>query len=110
MGINNKSEYDKFYRDKSRQILFSLIEKCIKTSMVAAISKVEDEFGNMWGADGSEVTTEMLENKVKFDSIRKHIFDTGHRQIDKAKEELENYDICWNRYQLQMQFKPKENK
>lgn len=94
------------YRKKSRELLKELGEKLIKTTMVAAIAKVEEEFGDLWGADGSSVDSEMIERKKQFDAIRKHIFDTGHKQIDTLKNELDNYDVTWNRYQLRMPVKP----
>lgn len=97
----------KAYKEKSRELLKELTEKLFKTTMVAAISKLEEEFGELWGADGSSVTSEMLEFKKKFEIVRKHIFDTGHAQIDKMHDELDNYEVFWNRYVLKMPVKPR---
>ena len=82
------------WKKKSRELLKELGEKLIKTTMVAAISEIEKEFGDLISVD--------IEFKRKFEAVRKHIFDTGHKQIDKLKDELDNYDIIWNRYVLKM--------
>lgn len=90
------------YKDTSKELFSKLAKTCIKTTMVGAIAEIEKEFGEIWGHDGSEMTSEKLENKKKFDMLRKAIFDLGHKQMDLFNKELENYDVVWNRYTLHM--------
>jgi len=101
------SKDDEAYRKRSRELLKELFEKSAKTIMVGALSKLEEEMGHLWGADGSSMTTEMIENKKSFDAVRKYIFDNGHNQINLIKDELDNYDVTWLRYQLNMKVKPR---
>lgn len=103
-----KKEVTEEYKKKSKELLKELSEKLFKTTMVAAISKLEEEFGELWGADGSSMDDAKLEFKKKFDAVRKHIFDTGHHQVDLLHEELQNYEVIWNRYVLKMPVKPRD--
>lgn len=96
------------YKKRSKELLKELVEKSSKTIMVSAIAKLEEELGHLWGADGASMDDEKFENLEKFQAIRKHIFDKGHSQINLVKDELDNYDVVWLRYQLNMKVKPRQ--
>ena len=60
--IRNKSEYkesrNEKYRHDSKERLSKILRKKVETTMIGAISSIEDHFSFLWTSEDSEMTDE----------------------------------------------------
>ncbi len=77
------------YQAKSKERLKRIIKKKIQTTMIGAISSVENLFSFLWdeGAEDAEKMQEL------FNTLRSEILDKGNHQIRNVDTELDLYDI-----------------
>lgn len=61
------------------------IESAIKTTMIGAISEIENTFGHMWGHKKRDTTEEQDELYEDFMELRERILNIGNFQIRKIK-------------------------
>ena len=83
------------YKKKSKDRLHRIVSQKIKTTMIGAISSVEDHFGFLLEEDNPN-NKEMQEI---FKKLRSEILDKGNHQIRNLQKEFELYDISLNTYQ-----------
>jgi|TARA_R100000008_G_C3513187_1_gene129926 hypothetical protein len=76
------------------------IKKKIETTMIGALASVEKYFGSLWGFDAPNPTQEQAQMKEVFEELRSEILDKGNAQIRNAESEVENYDVTWNKYHI----------
>ena len=107
MVEDNKKKYDEISGDR----LSKIVETKLKTSFIGALSCFEEIFGFLWGheADG-ELDDEQLLMKELWEQARTAILNNGNNQIRACKNELEQYSIHWNRYQMTLPVKPLPNR
>ncbi len=106
---NYKEEKDKRYKSSSKERLFTISSKKIKTTMIGALSTLEAHFGFLWGHDADEpLTPEQEHMKTIFEQVRSDILDKGNTQIRNLEAEFNYYDITWLRFQMSLPFKPAE--
>lgn len=106
--IRQKSERDKEkskkYRDSSKERLNNIANKKIKTTMIGALDTIETHFGFLWNDNpGSEQAIYM---KEVYERAREEILNNGNNQIRNLSAEMEQYDIEWNRYHMELPVKP----
>ena len=89
------------YKDKSKQRLSSIMKKKIQTTMIGAISSIEDHFGMLWNGDSKD---HALMHEI-FQKVRSEILDKGNHQLRNIDVELSQYDIEWMRYNLDLPMK-----
>ena len=71
--------------------------------MIGALSTIEAHFGFLWGQDESdELSPEQEHMKEIYYQVRSEILDRGNNQVRNLETELNQYDIKWNRYHLQI--------
>ena len=77
------------YKAKSKERLKRIIKKKIQTTMIGAISSVENLFGFLWDekAEDAEKMHEL------FQTLRSEILDKGNHQIRNVDTEIDLYDI-----------------
>ena len=104
--IRTQSEYKSLREDKyrvdSKHRLSKILKKKVETTMVGALSSVEDHFSFLWTSDSKELTPEQ---KVMFDTfqkVRSEILDKGNTQARNIDAELNQYDVKWLRYTVNM--------
>jgi hypothetical protein len=85
---------DKEYSEKSHQRLERIASQKIKTTMIGAISSIEEHFGFLLENSDSE-----NDNKEIFNRLRSDILDKGNQQIRNLSKELKLYDISLKRFQ-----------
>ncbi len=103
---NDKASKDKYKHD-SRERLNKIGKKKIQTTMVGALSVIEKHFGFLWGLDKQGVLTD--EEKCMrelFELVRAEIFDNGNSQMRNFTTELDQYDVKWLRYHIDLLVKP----
>ena len=79
----------KIYKQKSAERLKRVMKKKVQTTMIGAISSVENLFDFLW-EEQSEQSEKM---KELFNALRSEILDKGNHQIRNIDTEIEMYDI-----------------
>ena len=110
--IRQKSEYQKTRDDKfkydSKERLSKILKKKVETTMIGALSSIEEHFSFLWTGDGNVLTPEQ---KIMFDSfqkVRSEILDKGNTQARNVDAELSQYDVKWLRYSATMPVKSQD--
>ena len=85
------SDYDVFSKDKLSQVL----KKKIETTMIGALSSVEENLKFLW----EEKNPQSKEMHEIYQNIRSEILDKGNRQIRNVDSELANYTVTCTRHQ-----------
>jgi len=103
--IRAKSDYknkrEEKYKFQSRDRLSKIIRKKIETTMIGALSSVEEHFGFLWGQDQDGPLTEEQEiMKDLFQTVRSQILDRGNNQARNVDAELSQYDMEWKKYSM----------
>ena len=97
-----KSTRDDKFKNDSKERLSKILKIKVETTMVGALSSVEDHFSFLWTSDSKELTPEQ---KVMFDTfqkVRSEILDKGNTQARNIDAELNQYDVKWLRYTVNM--------
>ena len=94
-----RSREDRF-KEVSRDALFKASKKKIQTTMIGALSTIEEYFGFLWGLDSDEekLTPEQKHVRSIFEDIRAKILDRGNTQIRNLESEFVNYEISKKKY------------
>lgn len=105
LAANNqkkRTEQEKKYKDRSKKRLSNIISTKIKTSFIGAISSCEKNLGFLWGhgKDDENLTEDELSMREIWDEIRTEILDNGNTQLRAATNEIDNYSVNWERYNL----------
>lgn len=93
---DRKKQYE---RDKLQAELAAKM----KTIMIGAISSVEEKLGDLWGFGKKRPLTQSeQEFSDLFQELRKDILDKGNTQIRNTKQLLEQYNIEYEGYSLEI--------
>ena len=103
--IRQKSDYKKKREEKYKQDsvnrLGTIIKKKIQTTMIGAISSIEEHFGFLWGHDQVEpLTEEQKIMKESFEKVRSEILDKGNNQARNVDVELSQYEVEWKKFTM----------
>ena len=112
--INQTKEYktgkEKKYKEDSRNRLLKISAKKIQTTMIGALSSIENHFGFLWDHDDREnLSSESEHMKQLYDDVRSEILDKGNNQIRNLEAELSQYDVEWLRYQMKLPVIPRNS-
>ena len=98
---------DDLYKEKSKDRLTKNCKKKVQTTMIGALSSIEDHLGFLWGHKSDEALSEEQEKmRQLYEELRSEILDKGNTQMRNIDAELTQHDINWNRYQYQIPIKP----
>src|SRR5687767_6759665 len=90
------------YEESSKKQLLKILETKVRTSFIAPLGFFEEAFGALWGHGKKE--SELLPNELYYrtvwNAIRTNILNNGNNQIRAIHNELAQYSVKWNRYQL----------
>lgn len=101
-----KQKADRF-KEVSKERLLKISKKKIQTTMIGALSTLEEKFGFLWGRDNKEsLTPEQEHMKQLYEEARSEILDRGNNQARNLEAEFANYDISWLRYHMSLPIKP----
>jgi hypothetical protein len=94
-SIDYKKSREDRYKEVSKDALFKASKKKIQTTMIGALSTIEEHFGFLWGFELPEdqLTPEQKHVKSIFEDIRAKILDRGNTQIRSLESEFVNYEI-----------------
>ena len=111
--IRNKSEYKEAraekYKYDSKERLSKILKKKVQTTMIGAISSIEDHFSFLWAAEDSEMTTEKKFMYEAFQKVRSEILDKGNTQARNVDAELNQYDVKWLKYSVNIPVQTRED-
>ena len=104
--IRQQSEYksvreDKFKQD-SRDRLSKILKKKVETTMIGALSSIEDHFALLWTSKDGGMSPEQKIMYDTFQKVRSEILDKGNTQSRNVDAELAQYEVKWLRYQTNM--------
>ena len=107
--IRKRSEYKQAraekYKSDSKDRLSKILRKKVETTMIGAISSIEDHFSFLWEAKDSEMTEEKKFMYETFQKVRSEILDKGNTQARNVDAELNQYEVKWMRYSIEMPIK-----
>ena len=93
---------DTKYKAESKERLSKVLKKKIETTMIGALSTIEQHFGFLWNVDDGQLTKEQLEMKALYNKVRSEILDKGNAQARNIDAELSQYEVEWQRYSIKM--------
>lgn len=109
--IKRQSEYkqkrEDRYKQDSRDRLSKILRKKVETTMIGALSSIEDHFSFLWNSDEALSQEQRMMYDI-FQKVRSEILDRGNTQARNIDAELSQYDIRWLRYQSAIPVKPHE--
>lgn len=98
---NYKITRDQKFKEDSRDRLSKILKKKIQTTMIGALSSIEENFSFLWNNDDvSENDKIIMENL--YQKVRSEILDKGNNQARNIDAELSQYDVQWLRYSVKI--------
>ena len=102
--MTRRNEGDK---ERSKDRLKKNCKKKVQTTMIGALSSIEDHLGFLWGHKVDDVLSDDEEKMRQiYEDLRSEILDKGNTQIRNIDAEFSQYDVTWNRYQYRIPVKP----
>jgi hypothetical protein len=93
-------------REVSRDGLFKSAKKKIQTTMIGALSTVEDGFGFLWAFnpddENSDLTPEQRHLKNIYEDARAKILDRGNTQIRNLEIDFGNYEVTRKKHYINL--------
>lgn len=93
------------YKSDSKDRLSKILKKKVETTMIGALSSVEEHFSFLWANDSGAQTPEQKIMYDLFQKVRSEILDKGNTQARNVDAELSQYDVNWLRYTVEMPIK-----
>lgn len=80
---------------KSKHLLVKNIKKKIETTMIGALSSIENHFGFLW--EDERISKEQRDKmKAKYEELRSEILDRGNKQSRSIENEMSDYTVTYN--------------
>jgi len=98
------------YLEASKQRLNNIVSKKMQTCFIGALAAFEEIFGFLWGhnKDFDNLNIEEKEMRKLWEIVRMRILNNGNQQLRSIQSEIVNHTIKWNRYNLPLLPKKKE--
>jgi hypothetical protein len=107
--IRKNTEYKKVrddkYRQDSKDRLSKIIKKKVETTMIGALSSIEQHFGFLWENKNGKLSAEQQAMHDLYQKVRSEILDKGNSQARNIDAELSQYDVNWLRYSVNIPVK-----
>ena len=88
------------YKVESKERLSKILKKKIQTTMIGALSSIEENFGFLWDDSKPALTKEAM--KDLYNKVRSEILDRGNNQARNIDAELSQYEVEWLRYSIKI--------
>jgi len=99
---NYKEMREEKYRTDSRDRLSKILKKKIETTMIGALSSIEEHLGFLWDAKDGQLTEDQVYMKDLYQKVRSEILDKGNTQARNVDAELSQSDVKWLKYTIKM--------
>ena len=93
---------EKKYKQDSKDRLSKILKKKIQTTMIGALSSIEENFGFLWKSESGQLTKDQEIMKDLYQKVRSEILDKGNNQARNIDAELAQYEVEWQRYSMQI--------
>jgi hypothetical protein len=107
--VQQRKDYKKIREDQykvdSKERLSKILKKKIQTTMIGALSSVEEHFAFLWENCATE---DQKKFKELYDQVRSEILDKGNHQARNIDAELAQYEVNWLKYHLQIPVVPQQ--
>lgn len=100
MDEDYKKSREKKYKADSKERLSKILKKKIQTTMIGALSSIEENLGFLWNEDNPKI--DKVEMTQIYNKIRSEILDKGNNQARNVDAELAQYDVEWLRYSIKI--------
>jgi len=112
--IRNQKEYksqrEDRYKNDSKFRLSKILKKKVETTMIGALSSLEEHFCFLWtNESGEQLSPEQQMMYDTFQKVRSEILDKGNTQARNVDAELNQYDVKWLKYSINIPVKTKED-
>lgn len=97
--MDYKQVREEKYKQDSKDRLVKILKKKVETTMIGALSSIEEYFGDLWNTDG-QMTPEQARMYDLYQKIRSEILDRGNAQSRNIDAELAQYEVKWLRYNM----------
>ena len=97
-----KKARDRKYKAESKDRLSKILNKKIQTTMIGALSTIEENFGFLWEQMEGKTAQEQELMKDLYKKVRSEILDKGNNQARNIDAELAQYDVEWLRYTMKI--------
>ncbi len=98
-----KQQREEKYKVDSKERLSKILKKKIETTMIGALSSIEEHFGFLWeAAQGGTPSEEQAIMKDLFQKVRSEILDKGNNQARNVDAELSQYSVEWLKYSMKI--------
>ena len=101
--VEDRKNYKETRKDRykldSKDRLSKILKKKIQTTMIGALSSIEQHLGFLWESDGT-LTEDQKAMKAIYEQIRSEVLDKGNNQARNIDAELSQYEIEWLRYKV----------
>lgn len=103
-SLDLKAARESRHKEVSRDKLFKMAKKKIQTTMIGALSTIEENFGFLWGLSTPEGERSEEQKKIQelYEDARAKILDRGNTQIRNLESEFINYDITRKKYLINL--------
>ena len=92
------------YKFNSKERLSKILKKKVETTMIGALSSIEEHLSFLWESEGS-LSKEQQEMYDTYQKIRSEILDKGNTQARNIDAELNQYEVTWLKYQVNIPVK-----
>lgn len=103
-----RNKREEIHKHKSKERLSRIMKKKIQTTMIGALSSVEEHFGFLWDNEAID-TKQQLAMKELYNKLRSDILDKGNHQLRNIDVELSEYDITTVRHNFKLPVIPRED-
>ena len=109
-SLDLKSAREERHRDLSKDKLFKAAKKKLQTTMIGALSTLENSFGFLWGFDVEEEDKTPEQKRIYeiYEDARAQILDRGNTQIRNLESEFVNYEIVRKKHYITLPVKSGE--
>jgi hypothetical protein len=90
------------YKQDSKDRLSKILKKKIQTTMIGALSTIEEHFGFLWNNEENPTNDQQKLMQDLYNKVRSEILDRGNHQARNIDAELSQYEVEWLRYSLEM--------
>jgi hypothetical protein len=99
---NYKKIRESKHKSDSKERLSKILKKKIQTTMIGALSTIEENLGFLWNSSDGNLSKEQEVMKTLYNKIRSEILDKGNNQARNIDAELAQYDVEWLRYSMKI--------
>lgn len=94
------------YRENTKHQLSQNLEKKFKTTMIGALARFEENFGELWGHGKAKLNETEEEWRQIWDDTRTEILNNGNNQLRAAQDELAGYSVNREKFKTEFIVKP----